>query len=244
MNGVVDYKIEGDTENKLVSLRLRQRGSELDYYIGYNRASGFNMGTQENANEIVVWEKPSGGPKGFGESWKVASLKYEDQRYIIKEFGPKNQFVEIKLLVDTIEVGNPNQSKQDAPISVTSYKAADDCPYQPVDQARFKLGGKTDAYPLETSWSLKMDSLFSGYVDFGSGYKSNSAFQSTKMLCPGACYVFEMNDIYGDGLGEGGFFKGELDGVEIFSGSANFGGQDMRRFCVPITTLTRPVSTA
>jgi hypothetical protein len=53
------------------------------------------------------------------------------------------------------------------------------------------------------------------------------------MLCPRACYVFEMNDIYGDGLGERGFFKGELDGVEIFSGSANFGGQDVRRFCVP-----------
>jgi hypothetical protein len=49
MNGGVDYNIKGDTENKLVSLRLRQRGSELDYYIGYNRAFGFNMGTQEDA---------------------------------------------------------------------------------------------------------------------------------------------------------------------------------------------------
>jgi hypothetical protein len=228
MNGVVDYKVEGDTQQKLVSLRLKSKGTKLNYYIGYNRAFGDNEGTREDENEIIVWEKPEGGPNGFGKSWKLTALRHKGQVYVIPDFGLKKDFVEIKLLSDTTEGGFKN-SKQDALISVTSYKAADPCRYPPVP---FELTGKTDDYAYEISWSLKVDSPSGGYVDFGSGYQKNSAFGSTKNLCPGECYVFEINDLFGDGLGTGGFFKGLLEGIEVFSGSS-FKERDEKRFCIP-----------
>jgi len=214
-------------------------GTQHDYYIGYNRASGFNEGTQEDVNQIVVWEKPTGGPYGFGESWKLASLRYEGQRDIIPDFGPRKQFVEIKLLTDPTDGGNKS-GKEDVSISVTSYNAAGYCKHSKKQRVPFKVKGKTDDYGFETSWSLKEDSPTGGYVDFGSGYDKNTAFESTKNLCPGKCYVFEFYDLFGDGLcderdcgDKAGFFKGSLNGGEIVSGSTFIGKNVIKRFCVP-----------
>ena len=237
MNGIVDYKPEGDTEDKLVSLRLDQQGTQHDYYIGYNRASDFNVGTQEDLNEIVVWEKPTGGPYNFGQSWKVTSLRYKNQRYVISNFGPRRQFVEIKLLTDPID--SYKTGKQDVSISVTSYKGVGYCKHPEELRVPFEVKGRTDNYSYETSWNLKEDSSTGGYVDFGSGYDKNTAFASTKNLCPGKCYVFEFHDLYGDGIcdeeecgDEGGFFEGHLDGNEIFSGSSFDAKGVVKRFCV------------
>jgi len=239
MNGIVDYIVEGDTQGKLVSLRLDQMGTQHDYYIGYNRASGFNEGTQEDINEIVVWEKPTGGPYNFGESWKLTSLRYKDQLYVISDFGRRKHFVEIKLLTNPTE-GGYNNGKQDISISITSYKAAGYCKHPEALRIPFQLKGRTDDYGYETSWSLKEDSSAGGYVDFGSGYNKNTAFESTNILCPGKCYVFEFNDLYGDGLcseencgDKTGFFLGNLGGDEVFSGSSFDTKVVLKRFCVP-----------
>lgn len=231
MNGIVDYEVAGDTKDKLVSLRLTQKGSEHDYYIGYNRATGFNEGTLDDENQIVVWEKPKGGPSGFGESWKLTSLQYRDQLYVIRDFGPKKHFVEIKLLSAPSD-WESREDQEDVSISVTSYNAADSCVHSKEFQVPFKVNGETDDYAYETSWSLKVDSEAGGYMDFGSGYLQNTDFESTTNLCPGVCYVFQLNDIYGDGI-KGGFIKGKLGEKIIFNESAfENETQYTKRFCV------------
>jgi len=232
MSGIVDYKTEGDTEDKLVVLRLNQKGIARDYYVGYNKATGFNAQTQEDQNEIVIWEKPTGGPFGYGISWKVTSLRFRGQRFVVPNFGRRNHFVEVKLLSNSIGESYL-EAMEDVKISVTAYKAArSSCPHGGgAAGVPFEVRGRTDDYAYETSWSLKADDPTGGYVDFGSGYSRVSDFRSGSNLCPGVCYVFEIQDLFGDGISTG-FFEGILDGETVFSGSS-FGETEKKRFCVP-----------
>eukprot|EP00536_Pseudo-nitzschia_multiseries_P015233 jgi/Psemu1/327832/estExt_fgenesh1_pg.C_8430001 len=237
MNGIDDYMVTGNTEGKVVALRLTQRGSPKDYYIGYNRAKGANNETQEDANEIVILEKATGGPDGSTMSWKLASLRYQGQRYVIPEFGLESSFVEIKLWSNTIKDSTTNDSNKDVAIAVTSFKAAKPCLHRKKDWVPFVIEGKTDQYGHETWWSIKIDHPDGGYVDFGSGYKGNQEFEAALDLCPGECYVFEINDLWGDGICGGtscdageGFFRGTLNGEQIFSG-AKFGFTEKFQFC-------------
>mmetsp|Transcript_24947 Transcript_24947/g.68767 ORF Transcript_24947/g.68767 Transcript_24947/m.68767 type:complete len:405 (+) Transcript_24947:42-1256(+) len=248
INGIADYKVTGPTEDKLVALRLTQRGSPRDYYVGYNRATGINNETQEDANEVVILEKPIGGRDGSTISWKLASLRYQGQRYVIREFGPESSFIEIKLWSNTINDNNMSDSNEDVAIAVTSFKAAKPCLHRKRDRVPFAVEGKTDRYGHETWWSLKIDSPTGGYVDFGSGYKDNQEFGATLDLCPGECYVFEINDLYGDGICDGvscevgeGFFRGTLNGEQIFSGST-FGYTEQFQFCVEDIEEGKPES--
>jgi len=45
-----------------------------DYYVGYNDATGVNSGTLEGRNQVLVFQKPSGGPNGYGTSDRIAEL--------------------------------------------------------------------------------------------------------------------------------------------------------------------------
>eukprot|EP00532_Pseudo-nitzschia_australis_P007855 CAMPEP_0168175344 /NCGR_PEP_ID=MMETSP0139_2-20121125/7065_1 /TAXON_ID=44445 /ORGANISM="Pseudo-nitzschia australis, Strain 10249 10 AB" /LENGTH=851 /DNA_ID=CAMNT_0008093711 /DNA_START=161 /DNA_END=2714 /DNA_ORIENTATION=- len=242
MNGVVDYKVSGPTDGKIVALRLKQEGSKTDYYIGYNRATGANVQTQEDANRIVVLKKTIGGPDGTGKSWKLGSLRYQDQRYVIPNFGLESSFVEIRLRNNTVNNHDIDDSNKDIVISVTSFKGVDSCPGKPEDRVMFTLKGKTDNYGYETWWSLKVNTRSGGYVDFGSGYDQDQKFGTNKYLCRGQCYVFEMNDIYGDGICDGvecdigaGYYKGYLGGEKLFS-SSSFERRQRFKFCVAATS--------
>lgn len=81
LNGIVDYDENNTNEDKVVSLRLKFRGNKggSDFYIGYNRATGFNEETQDEANKVHVIEKENPyadwyGYNGEGLSWRVAAL--------------------------------------------------------------------------------------------------------------------------------------------------------------------------
>mmetsp|Transcript_14997 Transcript_14997/g.32109 ORF Transcript_14997/g.32109 Transcript_14997/m.32109 type:complete len:758 (+) Transcript_14997:171-2444(+) len=242
MNGVSDYRRTIKDESKTIVVRLEMPDMIQDYYIGYNRATGANVQTQEDANRIVVLKKTIGGPDGTGKSWKLGSLRYQDQRYVIPNFGLESSFVEIRLRNNTVNNHDIDDSNKDIVISVTSFKGVDSCPGKPEDRVMFTLKGKTDNYGYETWWSLKVNTRSGGYVDFGSGYDQDQKFGTNKYLCRGQCYVFEMNDIYGDGICDGvecdigaGYYKGYLGGEKLFS-SSSFERRQRFKFCVAATS--------
>lgn len=115
LNGVEDYQFgrNGFNDN-LISLRLKQQNSEDDYYIGFNRKTGMNIGTVEDADRVIIIKKTS-GPNQYGQSWKVSRLSINDT-YTIKNFGNSSFNVNVKL---TSIVG-----KKDATIKVTVKNSA------------------------------------------------------------------------------------------------------------------------
>lgn len=132
LNGVTEYKTSGDTGGKLITLRMvRQAGR--DYYVGFNDAKGVNSGTIEGRNQVLIFEKLSGGPTSYGESNRVAALSAGNS-YRIANFSGENFDVTIKLNSITnggrdanieIEVGlgdgpsTKNPTKSPTPVPVT-----------------------------------------------------------------------------------------------------------------------------
>jgi hypothetical protein len=80
LNGVVDY---GDSDG-YVTIRLEYEGDKqdgIDYYVGFNRQTGFNFQTQTGGNQVQIVEKVSdyGLRDGPGQSWLLESLGAGEQ---------------------------------------------------------------------------------------------------------------------------------------------------------------------
>ncbi len=99
-----------------------------------------------------------------------------------------------------------------------------------------------DSWPDEISWSLADDA---GNVVDSDSYSNNNLANSTdtRTYClADDCYVFTINDSYGDGL----FDSQNTGNVTIETGNGetlvfvvgNFGSQSVSNFCVPIPTCT------
>jgi hypothetical protein len=100
--GVDGYRTSGDTQGKLVTLRVVEDGDRngRDYYVGYNDAIGVNSGTLEGRNQVLVFQKPSGGPNGYGTSDRIAELNVGNS-YTIRNLS--NQ---VDVTIRFISVGN------------------------------------------------------------------------------------------------------------------------------------------
>merc|ERR1711877_84705 len=95
LNGVSEYKTSGNTEGKLVTLRIGDGGTS-DYYVGFNDAYGANSGTIEGRNQVLIFYKATGGPDNYGESDRVAALGV-GRSYTIANFGGEEFDVTIEL---------------------------------------------------------------------------------------------------------------------------------------------------
>lgn len=74
----------------------------------------------------------------------------------------------------------------------------------------------TDAFPFETSWELtdSAGALVGGVSSYSSPYVTD---EKSFCLDPDECYLFVINDSYGDGLFLGGDFTVNVNGVEELS---------------------------
>jgi hypothetical protein len=94
----------------------------------------------------------------------------------------------------------------------------------------------TDDYPGETTWTLTLNgsTLYSG----GPYNDANTLLTQTFCLDSGQCYIFTIDDAYGDGIccgyGDGYYTISDDEGNEI-AGGGDFGDQDVQEFCVGIT---------
>ncbi len=98
LNGVDDFQFGRErSKEKLVVLRLKQQQSREDFYLGFNRKTGMNSGTVENANEVIIVKK-TGGPIEYGQSWKISTLSETGDSYTINHFDGSSFDVSIELI--------------------------------------------------------------------------------------------------------------------------------------------------
>jgi len=107
-----------------------------------------------------------------------------------------------------------------------------------------------DDYCLETNWTIKdsQDSIWysEGPYDCnpsGGGIQSNTTIIKDLYLKDNECFTFELNDVYGDGLGasyyggtDGNWLLKDLNNVILSQGSGDFGYSLIKSFFVTQST--------
>jgi len=100
-------------------------GTSVDYYLYFNRASGFNSGTVEGANQVLISRWDSGGYNnsllqtrlGAGGSWNIPG--YPEGRVVVNSIGIRASVsIYLTPIIDSSEV--PSSMPSDAPSSLPS----------------------------------------------------------------------------------------------------------------------------
>lgn len=107
--GVADY---GQNSQQTVVVKLVTGGS-TDFYIGFNRAKGFNVGTRMAADLVTMVESGS----GYSQSTYIAGLA-SGESYTISSFGSSGKSLTIRYV--------SQGSSYDEAIVAIYY---DECPY-------------------------------------------------------------------------------------------------------------------
>lgn len=98
LNGVNDFQFgKNGSQDKLITLRLKQQNLREDYYVGFNRRAGMNSGTVEDANDVIILKK-TGGPIEYAQSWKVSKLSAVGDSYTINKFDDSSFDVTVELI--------------------------------------------------------------------------------------------------------------------------------------------------
>jgi hypothetical protein len=248
LNGIDDYKKDGSSIGELITLRLENNGDVkggIDYFVGYNRASGPNTGTLQGRNQVTIFEKDTtnDGRNGRGKSRRIAALR-KGESYKFSQY--KDTVYDV--IIDVISIND----EKDAIIVITvDERTPTTSPTISCGDAnelgRFKLELGIDYYGEETSWELKETKSDIIIADEGEAkYISNMEFvepnidKGSYCLEEGVCYTFKIQDIFGDGIccdfGYG-YYRGILDGITIFEGG-EFLKEEIKSFCVDGTVST------
>ena len=237
LNGVVNYN-KNDSAKK-VSVRVLS-GGDADYYIGYNRAVGFNAGTREAANQVTIIQAKT----SYAASKLVAKLGQNQKKTLVPNYkGPgrdlvahfksisqgKNAIVEV-FVTGSAPSPTPNPTKQPTP-RPTPQPTPAPTP-QPNNggcsgnRASFKMEVQLDEYgDLDNSWQLIRRNGNLQVKSRPSFAQRNKKYTDEVCLQKGQTYDFIMDDSYGDSLcckyGQG-YYKGYLNGKLIFSGGEGF----------------------
>jgi len=234
MNGINEYSTDATSStsgDKLVGLRLEniESNAQLDYYIGYNRATGPNSQTSEAQNRIVIVQKVSGGPMTSGPSNKLAALRVGDSYTLV---GADGDYYGQSVSEVIVTYESVSSDLEDAVISIrTSDLAPTESPtmFCGGDAGRFSLSITTDRYGRESSWTLTETENTDVVVAFSplAAYDNTEEYfmdpRTNPEFCLNPCreYTFTMMDSYKDGMccayGPGKYV-GRLDGVDIFTG--------------------------
>lgn len=212
VNGVVNYN--DNTPGSYIVIKIG------DFYIGFNRATSFNVGVIEAPNQVVVNEK-MGGPSSSTKSKLAAKIGVG---------GSFNIEISTLLSVNVKYVESQNNGK-DAVIELTIVGEPIEC--QGEYDAEIVVDIATDRYPTETEWGITDPTgVFLFYKD---DYTTQGQQGSVTIggLCRGLEYTFVIMDGYGDGIcctwGNGGF-AGRYGDLELFSG-----GTFTDRLTIPFT---------
>lgn len=237
LNGISNYRKDGQNGDALVSLRLEHEGSDggVDYYIGYNRKNGCNSGTTQAPNRVTLLEKDnpyatSDGPDGYGLSRRIAALK-AGKSTTIKNYAGSTSDV-------TLKVNYIKGKKASITISTSPPEPSQAPTICGGNSLKIEVG--TDSFGSETRWYIKDKDTNRIVIQSTEGYFSNTVYElpsptSSYCVTPGKCYIFTITDKAGDGMccDYGlGFFRGFLEGIKIFEGGT-FRAKDSIEFCVP-----------
>jgi len=101
---------------------------------------------------------------------------------------------------------------------------------------------RTDNYPGETTWNIKSST---GVILYSGGPYSTANTLNTISLClPTACYTFNINDTYGDGIccSYGSGYYNIKQGTTTLITGGQFGAAESKSFCATGTTAALTLS--
>ena len=232
-SGNVPTNISKD-ESRIVLLEIPN--GETNIVIGYNHADGFNDGTIEGQNKVLVTEQEFGGRK---KSNLLAKLNTKES-YTIKNYQGSGQ--NLIILVDG-KLSNGQEVLvhvyfQDELSNFGHYANSIGCKEH---QVRFEVSVKTDSYAGDTSWRL-VDNFTRRIIRSKESFMSNSSQDDMLCIDRNRDYTFTLFDEYGDGIccDHGwGAYSVFLDGEEIFHGGEFESSQVSHTFRPPAQE-TRP----
>jgi len=227
--GVADYAAAGDEDKVVVRLDFSTASGDslptIPYYIGFNRASGINIGTQEQQNKVHIVSALN------QYSWSKAGLG-EGESYQDESFPSS-----VNINVQSLDLSS---SPARAIITISS-DGFDGCgalsppsppPPSPCAGRKFELELMTDDYGDDTSWEI------TGTNFVGSGYASNTLYNIHHCLdgYDDAC-TFKLSDSYSDGLteGPGGYYKVFINDNLVYEYPPP--GQDPYQFSEEVTGI-------
>jgi hypothetical protein len=91
LGGIADYS----KSNNTVLVKLNT-GSSTDYYVNYNRKSGFNSGTQEGGNRVTV-VRAGGEGAGYAPQSELLAKLRKGKTYKIRNFDGTRETATIKV---------------------------------------------------------------------------------------------------------------------------------------------------
>mmetsp|Transcript_26375 Transcript_26375/g.56577 ORF Transcript_26375/g.56577 Transcript_26375/m.56577 type:complete len:736 (+) Transcript_26375:400-2607(+) len=195
MSGVAGYN--PDDSSKFVTLRLEQPSLAVDYYVGYNWASGMNHGTQEDVDKVIVIQK-NGDVHEPKITWKKAALSVGES-YVIENYNNSGRHLTVTFVGvasnDAIVDITPEQYSSSAPTSAPTPFVTEFCD----EGYEMTIKVKTDLNPSENKWEFEVRNgewIYDREFD-------NSATSYTDSFCLDyeTCYVFKFFDEGRDGMG-------------------------------------------
>jgi len=236
--------------NRYAPLRLETPSVPLskpnDWYIGFNEKLGFNDGTMEDWDKVIVWQKEKNGPFDYGVSIKRAVLNFGES-YTIANYDNQNKDVKVKFvdLIDGVATVQITDKSRAPPEEVLDPNTC------PPDLYPVEILVLPDMYPDDVSWSI-VDQETRKTVGFGNNYKTKWKMGEIvepefRISCVpyNRIYEFIIQDLYGDGIccSKGaGYYKG-LDPEQnvLFQGGwlapkgtkKDYGKKDVKPFISP-----------
>jgi hypothetical protein len=173
-NGSVTYTLVGASRtnaqaNKFVVVKI-PNGS-TDIYVGYNRATGSNSGTVEDANKVLLISRSAG--TGFAPSSKVGKLSTGGGTYTITNYLQRGGDLNIRFTFQQTSEGDSIGA------AVVDFYYNGFAPPTPAptpfcgNQAKMEITIQTDQYGDETTWTLRRDGLSPTVVQSGGPYASS-----------------------------------------------------------------------
>ena len=147
MNGIEDYKKDGSSSGELITLRLENKCC-IDFYVGYNKASGANIGTLQAQNKVTIFEKNT---TGYSNSIRIAALS-EDESYAFSNY--KDTVYDVSIVVVSI-----SDDGKDATIVITvDLKASSASPSSVPSLDPSLVKSMKDAFYMAKSFNQPVDS--------------------------------------------------------------------------------------
>jgi len=211
LNGFVDFG--NPTLDAYVILKIG------NYYIGYNRKTGFNNGTREAVDRVTLTEKMGNAASSAQSQLKKVFEKGDEDEFSLSDVTTRA--IKIRVLPDN-EIDNTNLDEVDIlkdvviELSVTGSDYPVECAETNLVTIQVKM--VPDKFQEETSWGI-MDDV--GFLVYKNADRDNKLTYVD--LCRGRQYYAVIDDTNGDGICSGeegwgcGNFNGKYpDGTEIW----------------------------
>ena len=214
---------------------------DKDFYIGFNRRTGFNSGTKEAANKVTVVEQATGyatsnlvAKLGSGEKFTISNYQGGSEDVIIDvtsiDLSASPAHAKVSVYRASCSSGSCNSGCSSNSDCVSQQSCASGicnadgtCSFDTSQclSSTLRMEVSTDYYPEETTWQITDDCNGGAVVMSGGPYNDDNRLYVHEKAVKPSKYTVRVYDSWGDGVccyyGLGSI-KATLDGAEILSG--------------------------